>query len=54
MEILVIALTFLFFMAIGIPIGTSLGVAAVVTIYYFDLGIGMLGVNFSTGIASFP
>jgi len=41
-------------MAIGIPIGTSLGVAAVVTIYYFDLGIGMLGVNFSTGIASFP
>jgi len=54
MEILVITLTFLFFMAIGIPIGTSLGVAAVVTIYYFDLGIGMLGVNFSTGIASFP
>ncbi|MEA3359298.1 MAG: TRAP transporter large permease [Thermodesulfobacteriota bacterium] len=54
MEILVITLTFLFFMAIGIPIGTSLGVAAVVTVYYFDLGIGMLGVNFSTGIASFP
>jgi len=54
MEILVITLAFLFFMAIGIPIGTSLGVAAVVTIYYFDLGIGMLGVNFSTGIASFP
>ena len=54
MEILVITLTFLFFMAIGIPIGTSLGVAAAVTIYYFDLGIGMLGVNFSTGIASFP
>jgi len=54
MEILVITLTFLFFMAIGIPIGTSLGVAAAVTIYYFELGIGMLGVNFSTGIASFP
>ena len=54
MEILVITLVFLFFMAIGIPIGTSLGVAAVVTVYYFDLGIGMLGVNFSTGIASFP
>ena len=54
MEILVITLVFLFFMAIGIPIGTSLGVAAVVTVYCFDLGIGMLGVNFSTGIASFP
>jgi len=37
MEILVIALTFLFFMAIGIPIGTSLGVAAVVTIYCYYL-----------------
>lgn len=41
-------------MALGIPIGTCLGIAAVVTIIHFDLGIGMLGVNFSTGIASFP
>jgi len=41
-------------MAIGVPIGTSLGIAAVVTIYFFDLGIGMVGINFSTGIASFP
>ena len=38
----------------GVPIGTSLGVAAVVTIFQFDLGIEMLGVNFSSGIASFP
>lgn len=54
MEIAVISLTFLVLMALGIPIGTCLGIAAVVTIYQFDLGIGMLGINFSTGIASFP
>ena len=54
MEALVIFLTFLALMALGVPIGTSLGVAAVVTVYYFDLGIAMLGVNFSSGIASFP
>lgn len=41
-------------MAFGVPIGTCLGIAAVVTIINFDLGIGMLGVNFSSGIASFP
>ncbi len=54
MEFILIALSFLVLMAIGVPIGTSLGVAAVVTIYFFDLGIGMIGINFSTGIASFP
>jgi C4-dicarboxylate transporter DctM subunit len=54
MEIVVISLTFLVLMAVGVPIGTSLGIAAVITIYQFDLGIEMLGVNFSSGIASFP
>jgi C4-dicarboxylate transporter DctM subunit len=54
MEILVISLVFLLLMALGVPIGTCLGIAAVVTIIHFDLGIGTLGVNFSTGIASFP
>jgi C4-dicarboxylate transporter DctM subunit len=54
MEILVISLSFLALMALGLPIGTSLGIAAVVTIFQFDLGIGMLGVNFASGIASFP
>jgi C4-dicarboxylate transporter DctM subunit len=54
MEIAVISLTFLVLMFLGVPIGTSLGVAAVVTIFQFDLGIEMLGVNFSSGIASFP
>ncbi|MEN8211224.1 MAG: TRAP transporter large permease [Thermodesulfobacteriota bacterium] len=54
MEFTVIAVAFLVLMAIGVPIGTSLGIAAIVTIYFFDLGIGMVGINFSTGIASFP
>jgi C4-dicarboxylate transporter DctM subunit len=54
LEAAVIFLTFLALMAIGVPIGTSLGIAAVVTVYQFDLGIAMLGVNFSSGIASFP
>lgn len=54
MEFAVIALSFLVLMTIGVPIGTSLGISAVVTIYFFDLGIGMVGINFSTGIASFP
>ena len=54
MEILLISIVFLLLMALGVPIGTCLGIAAVVTIIQFDLGIGMLGVNFSTGIASFP
>jgi C4-dicarboxylate transporter DctM subunit len=54
MEIILISVTFIVLMALGIPIGTSLGISAVITVFYFDLGIGMLGVNFSSGIASFP
>ncbi len=54
MEILLISGVFLVLMFLGMPIGTSLGVAAVVTIWQFNLGIEMLGVNFSAGIASFP
>ena len=54
MDIVLISVSFLVLMALGVPIGTSLGIAAVVTIYQFDLGLGMLGVNFSSGIASFP
>lgn len=54
MDILLISVSFIILMALGLPIGTSLGVAAVLTIWYFDLGISMLGVNFSSGIASFP
>jgi len=54
MEVAVITVVFLLLMTFGLPIGTALGIAGVVTIYHFDLGIGMLGVNFSSGIASFP
>jgi C4-dicarboxylate transporter DctM subunit len=54
MEAIVIGSIFLFLMAFGIPIGTALGVAGVITIFQFNLGIGMLGVNFANGIASFP
>jgi C4-dicarboxylate transporter, DctM subunit len=54
MEAFVILLSFVIFMAMGMPIGTALGISAVLTVYWFDLGIGMLGVNFSSGIASFP
>jgi C4-dicarboxylate transporter, DctM subunit len=54
MEVLLIGSVFLALMILGVPIGTSLGVAGVVTIYQFDLGIEMLGVNFASGIASFP
>jgi C4-dicarboxylate transporter DctM subunit len=54
MEIAVITVSFLLLMALGAPIGTCLGISAVITIYSFDLGIEMLGVNFSSGIASFP
>jgi C4-dicarboxylate transporter DctM subunit len=54
MEIAVITLVFLVLMLINVPIGTALGVSAVITVWYFDLGIEMLGVNFSSGIASFP
>jgi len=54
MEIVVVFGIFILLMAFGVPIGTCLGIAAVITIYQFDLGIEMLGVNFSSGIASFP
>ena len=54
MDALLIIVLFFLLMALGVPIGTSLGISAVATIIKFNLGIGMLGVNFSTGIAKFP
>jgi len=54
MEFILILALFFGLMFIGAPIGTSLGVSAVTTIIYFDLGAPMLGVNFISGIASFP
>lgn len=54
MEICIITIGFLLLMGMGVPIGTTLGVAGVATLYFLDLGIDMLGVNYSSGIASFP
>lgn len=54
MEFVLILVLFFILMFMGSPIGTSLGVSAVATILYFDLGAEMLGVNFASGIASFP
>jgi C4-dicarboxylate transporter, DctM subunit len=54
MDIVLILGIFVLLMALGLPIGTSLGIAAVATVYEFNLGMGMLGVNFISGIASFP
>jgi len=54
MDLFLISSSFFILMFLGVPIGTALGISAVVTIYMFDLGMGMLGINFSSGIASFP
>ncbi len=54
MEICIITVGFLLMMGMGVPIGTTLGVAGVATLYFLDLGIDMLGVNYASGIASFP
>jgi C4-dicarboxylate transporter DctM subunit len=54
MELVLISSVFIVLMVLGVPIGISLGVAGVATICRFGLGIEMLGVNFSSGIASFP
>ncbi len=54
MAILAICLTFLFLVVIGVPIGTCLGISAVVTLFGFNLGMEMIGMNFCAGIASFP
>jgi len=54
MEFFLILALFFILMIMGAPIGTSLGVSATATILYCDLGAEMLGVNFASGIASFP
>ncbi|MCD6237852.1 MAG: TRAP transporter large permease [Thermotogae bacterium] len=54
MEIALLFGIFIVLMAIGVPIATSLGIAAIITIIKFHLGIGMVGMNFVSGIGSFP
>jgi len=46
MDIFVLALIFCLLMLVGLPIGTALGISAVFTIWQFDLGISMIGINF--------
>ena len=45
---------FLVLLLAGVPIGIALGVAGLATLACFDLGAQMAGVNFVSGIASFP
>ena len=54
MDLFIASVAFLVLTAIGIPIGTVLGIVGAASLYWFDLGISMLGVNFNSGIASFP
>ncbi len=54
MDVFLLISVFFMLMLIGVPIGTALGISAVATIYFFHLGIQMVGLNFSAGIASFP
>lgn len=54
MDIFILTAIFFFMMVMGVPIGTCLGISSVITIFVFDLGIEMVGINFSSGIASFP
>ncbi len=54
METALILFVFMLLLLLGVPIGTVLGVSAVITVIAFNQGIGMLGVNFVSGIASFP
>lgn len=55
MGVLLAFLLFAVLLVIGVPVGTALGISAVVTTVLFDPGnIPSLGVNFSSTIASFP
>lgn len=45
---------FLLLLALGIPVGTALGVSGVLALFAYDLGPQMIGVNFVSSIASFP
>jgi len=54
MAMSVISMGFLLLLVLGVPIGACLGVSAVITMFAFSLGTGMLAVNFCSGIASFP
>jgi len=54
MEALLLFAVFMLLLLLGIPIGTALGVAGVLTLCLFDLGSGLIGPDFVSGMASFP
>jgi C4-dicarboxylate transporter DctM subunit len=54
MEGLLLFSVFFVLMLLGVPLGTALGVAGVLTIFVFSLGVPLIGPNFVAGIASFP
>ncbi|NOY75995.1 MAG: TRAP transporter large permease [Kiritimatiellaeota bacterium] len=45
---------FFILMLLGVPIAVNLGVAGISALFIFDLGYQSVGVNFISGIASFP
>mgnify|MGYP001130974813 CR=1 FL=1 len=54
MHILVLFGIFALLLLIGVPIGTSVGFAAVFAIWKYGLGVTMISRNFASGIAKFP
>ncbi|HBY57271.1 MAG TPA: C4-dicarboxylate ABC transporter permease [Candidatus Atribacteria bacterium] len=54
MQVLVLFGIFALFLLIGVPIGTSVGFAAVFAIWKYGLGVTMVSRNFASGIAKFP
>ena len=54
MQILVLFGIFALLLLIGVPIGTSVGFAAVFSIWKYGLGVTMISRNFASGIAKFP
>jgi C4-dicarboxylate transporter DctM subunit len=54
MEAGLLIILFMLLLLAGVPIGTALGFTAVVTMICCGFGTGMLGLNFYSGISSFP
>ena len=54
MQILTLFGIFALLLLIGVPIGTSVGFAAVFSIWKYGLGVTMISRNFASGIAKFP
>ncbi|NJE26578.1 TRAP transporter large permease [Thermococcus sp. MV5] len=51
---IVILLIFGVLLLLGVPIGTSLGIASIFAIWYYDYGLAVVGPNLYSSIAKFP